>query len=311
MSNTYKVVLLGEGRVGKTSLISRFVKDKFDSEEASTVQANMYNKKKVSVDGRAIDLSIWDTAGQERFHALGPIYYRNSNGAVLVYDITDADTFEKVKMWIKELKAVVGDSISIVICGNKADMERDRDIDEAIAQKYATKESALHFNTSARGNMNVTEAFEALAKAMIAAQEGAQGGGGGGGGSSTTRRKKKGGLQIDESGAGDADVAAGRQTSEKATSSSSAPKSSSAANDDPYSYDSYDKPAPAAAPAAAATTTASSSGKPPRKNTIVLSSTNMNQQPSGGGSSSDNSGSGRTSSSPTTDKKKSSGKCCS
>jgi small GTP-binding protein len=307
MSNTYKVVLLGEGRVGKTSLISRFVKDKFDSEEASTVQANMYNKKKVSVDGRTIDLSIWDTAGQERFHALGPIYYRNSNGAVLVYDITDADTFEKVKMWIKELKAVVGDSISIVICGNKADMERDRDIDEAIAQKYATKESALHFNTSARGNMNVTEAFEALAKAMIAAQEGAQGGGGGGGGSSTTRRKKKGGLQIDESG--DTDATAGSQPSEKATPSSSAPtkSSSAAANDDPYSYDSYDKPAPAAT-----TTAASSSSKPPRKNTIVLSSTNMNQQASGGVSSGDTgSGSSRTSSSPTTDKKKSSGKCCS
>lgn len=309
MSNTYKVVLLGEGRVGKTSLISRFVKDKFDSEEASTVQANMYNKKKVVVDGRTVDLSIWDTAGQERFHALGPIYYRNSNGAVLVYDITDADTFEKVKMWIKELKAVVGDSISIVICGNKADMERDRDIDEAIAQKFATKESALHFNTSARGNMNVTEAFEALAKAMISSQEGGNGGGSGGGSSSTTKRKKKGGLQIDESAA---------ETEQPTTATDkSQPKSTAAAtsssSSDPYSYDTYDKPAPAPSAGAAGGSSSgnnnngAATGGKARKNTIVLSSTNSNsqQQQSGGETST------KGSSSPTTEKKKSSGKCCS
>lgn len=305
MSSTYKVVLLGEGRVGKTSLISRFVKDKFDAEEASTVQANMYNKKKVSVDGRTIDVSIWDTAGQERFHALGPIYYRNSNGAVLVYDITDADTFEKVKMWIKELKAVVGDSISIVICGNKADMERDRDIDEAIAEKYAKKESAQHFSTSAKQNMNVTEAFEALARAIIA-QEG--GSGGAGGSASTTRRKKKGGLQIDEGNSGDGptpppEALRSSRAESSHTQSSSGGGGAAAAgghsvmSDDPYSsYDSYDK-APSAPPPPPP--------KQQRKNTIVLSSTSQateGTQPTANGGSKDDGV-------PT--KKKSSGKCCS
>jgi small GTP-binding protein len=292
-SSTYKVVLLGEGRVGKTSLISRFVKEKFDAEEASTVQANMYNKKKVTVDGRTIDLSIWDTAGQERFHALGPIYYRNSNGAVLVYDITDADTFEKVKMWIKELKAVVGDSISIVICGNKADMERDRDIDEAIAQTYATKEAAQHFNTSAKLNLNVSEAFEALARAIIAQESVA--GAGGASGHSMTKRKKKGGLQIEQtSDAQQQPASASTSTTGHVTSSERT--TSSAAADDPYSsYDSYDK----------SPSTGGGGSTKPRKNTIILSSTPSEpeeHQASGGSA---------AGSQKKPQPKKSSGKCCS
>lgn len=267
---SYKVVLLGEGRVGKTSLISRFVNDKFDSDEVSTVQASMYTKKKVVIEGKAIDLSIWDTAGQERFHALGPIYYRNSNGAVLVYDITDADTFEKVKMWIKELKAVVGESISIVICGNKCDMEKERDIDESIAEKYARKENALHFNTSAKLNKNVSEAFEALA-AKIAAQEGLLGGSLGG------SKKKKKGLRI---GDGPTAEEASSELPTDSKSSSSAYTSASVGG-----YDDYDdKPQ-------AAESQPQQSSK--RKNTIILSEPKKQQggnvgegdtKPSGGAS---------------------------
>ncbi|KAJ8983845.1 hypothetical protein NQ317_016450 [Molorchus minor] len=109
-SGTYnfKVVLLGEGCVGKTSLVIRYVEDKFNSNHISTVQASFLNKK-INVDGTHINLSIWDTAGQEKFHALGPIYYRSSNGAVLVYDITDEDSFQKVKNWVKELRKNAGD----------------------------------------------------------------------------------------------------------------------------------------------------------------------------------------------------------
>ena len=73
-------------------------------------------------------LSIWDTAGQERFHALGPIYYRDANGAVLVYDITDADSFAKVKNWIKELRKMLGNEISLAIAGNKIDLEKQRHV---------------------------------------------------------------------------------------------------------------------------------------------------------------------------------------
>ena len=100
MSTRFKVVLLGEGRVGKTSVLLRYTKGEYDDRQISTLQAS-YIDKKIMVGGTNVQLSIWDTAGQERFHALGPIYYRDADGALLVYDITDVESFNKVKKWVK------------------------------------------------------------------------------------------------------------------------------------------------------------------------------------------------------------------
>ena len=80
-------------------------------------------------------LSIWDTAGQERFHALGPIYYRDADGAILVYDITDTDSFQKVKTWVKELRKMLGQGINLTIAGNKADLEEQRRVDAERAEE--------------------------------------------------------------------------------------------------------------------------------------------------------------------------------
>lgn len=92
--------------------------------------------KKLNIGGRRINLSIWDTAGQERFHALGPIYYRGSNGAILVYDITDEDSFQKVKNWVKELRKMLGAEICLVIAGNKTDLDKDRHVTVEEAETY-------------------------------------------------------------------------------------------------------------------------------------------------------------------------------
>ena len=89
----------------------------------------------MNIRGKRVNLSIWDTAGQERFHALGPIYYRDANGAVLVYDITDADSFTKVKTWIKELRKMLGNDISLAIAGNKIDLEKQRQVDADAARE--------------------------------------------------------------------------------------------------------------------------------------------------------------------------------
>lgn len=83
----------------------------------STLQAS-YLDKRVTIGTTTVQLSIWDTAGQERFHALGPIYYRDAAGALLVYDITDNLSFDKVKNWVKELRKIVGNDIIIIIAGN-------------------------------------------------------------------------------------------------------------------------------------------------------------------------------------------------
>lgn len=161
----FKVVLLGEGCVGKTSLLLRYIEDKFNDKHLTTLQATFLNKK-LNINGQRINLSIWDTAGQEKFHALGPIYYRNSNGAILVYDITDEDSFGKVKNWIKELKKMLGSEIVLVIAGNKIDLEHERTVPLEEAESYANMVGAKHFYTSAKLNQGVEDLFLELTRAM-------------------------------------------------------------------------------------------------------------------------------------------------
>jgi Ras-related protein Rab-21 len=166
-SPSYKICLLGEGRVGKTSLLRRYIVDDFSEKELTTVQASMYSKKRIPVGDEVVTIAIWDTAGQERFHALGPIYYRDADGALLVYDITDQDTFDRVKHWVRELKSVVGEDIVLCIAGNKCDMERSRQVKQEEASAYCKSVGADHFVTSAKLNRNIGEVFLCLTKGMV------------------------------------------------------------------------------------------------------------------------------------------------
>lgn len=110
---------------------------------------------------------IWDTAGQERFHALGPIYYRDANGALLVYDITDRESFNKVRNWVKELRKIVGNNITLVIAGNKVDLEKRRQVDAQEAIDYAKSVNAEHLLCSAKTGKGVEETFLQVVKGMM------------------------------------------------------------------------------------------------------------------------------------------------
>ncbi|XP_076061024.1 RAS oncogene family member Rab21 isoform X2 [Oratosquilla oratoria] len=165
-SYNFKIVLLGEGCVGKTSLVLRYVEDKFNERHITTLQASFLTKR-VNLHGKRVNLAIWDTAGQERFHALGPIYYRESHGAILVYDITDEDSFQKVKNWVRELRRMLGNDICLVIAGNKVDLERDRKVPVEEAEEYAKEVGAVHFHTSAKQNKGVEELFLDLTSRML------------------------------------------------------------------------------------------------------------------------------------------------
>uniref|UniRef100_A0AAY5F5K9 Ras-related protein Rab-21 n=1 Tax=Electrophorus electricus TaxID=8005 RepID=A0AAY5F5K9_ELEEL len=123
--------------------------------------------KKLNITGKRVNLAIWDTAGQERFHALGPIYYRDSNGAILVYDITDEDSFQKVKNWVKELRKMLGNEISLCIVGNKIDLEKERHVSVEEAEGYADSVGAKHYHTSAKLNKGIEELFLDLCKRMM------------------------------------------------------------------------------------------------------------------------------------------------
>ncbi|KAJ6228645.1 ras-related protein rab-21 [Anaeramoeba flamelloides] len=166
MSHKFKIVLLGEGRVGKTSIVKRFIENTFDSGQISTIQAS-FLKKTLTVQKKSCTLAVWDTAGQEKFRALGPIYYRGAQGAVLVYDTTDVQTLDRVRDWIEELRKVLGNSVSLVIAGNKFDRLKKKQEVENEALELAKSVGAVHFFTSAKTGKGIEEMMKNLTERMV------------------------------------------------------------------------------------------------------------------------------------------------
>lgn len=163
---TFKLVLLGDGRVGKTSLVLQYVNNVFSDKQQATVQAS-YLTKRLVVEGAPITLSIWDTAGQERFHALGPIYYRDADAALLVYDIMDNDSFIRVKKWVKELQQMASKDIIMAIAANKSDLVRSKKFDVQEAESYAAEIGARLFVTSAKSGEGIEAAFLDIATRLL------------------------------------------------------------------------------------------------------------------------------------------------
>lgn len=162
-----KLVLLGDAAVGKSSLVLRFVHDDFQENKESTIGAAFLTQK-CEIDESCIKFEIWDTAGQERFHSLAPMYYRNAQVAIIVYDVTELASMERAKKWIKELRRQVDDNVLIVLAGNKCDLEKnEHKIDFAVGMEFAAENGLMFFETSAKCNINVQEMFTAIAKKLI------------------------------------------------------------------------------------------------------------------------------------------------
>ncbi|KAK4900658.1 GTP-binding protein of the rab/ypt [Elasticomyces elasticus] len=184
----FKLVLLGESAVGKSSLVLRFVKDQFDDYRESTIGAAFLTQTIALDDSTTVKFEIWDTAGQERYKSLAPMYYRNANCAVVVYDITQASSLDKAKSWVKELQRQANENIIIALAGNKADLVSaseqpdKRAVQTADAEAYARESGLLFFETSAKTSENVKELFTAIAKKLPieqASQRGMRGAAGG------------------------------------------------------------------------------------------------------------------------------------
>jgi Ras-related protein Rab-21 len=143
----------------------RFVNNNFSETQKSTVQANFFQKD-FKLQDKTVSLSVWDTAGQERFHALGPIYYRNASGALLVYDVTDHDSFVRAQNWVQELRKIEGDDIILTIVGNKCDL-KERQITEEEINEFIKQANAHHFYTSAKVDKGVEEAFTDLVTRIL------------------------------------------------------------------------------------------------------------------------------------------------
>jgi len=168
-SRDAKIVLLGDSAVGKTSLVYRYVHGHFEAENPSTIGASFLTKRMTVADWQ-VKLQIWDTAGQERFRCMTPMYYRSAEAAILVYDITNEQTFASIKRWVDELKSNVGDGIVLAIAGNKVDLAPQRQVDAARAKEYADSIGAIMLETSAANNTGIGNLFEEIANRLISNQ---------------------------------------------------------------------------------------------------------------------------------------------
>ena len=164
---TCKVVLLGEAGVGKTSIISRYVSNNFSDVLMSTTGAS-FATKKLEIEEHKIKFQIWDTAGQERFRSLAKIFYQNAAVAVLVYDITRRDSFEKLQnFWIKELRENAPSDIILAIAGNKSDIYEYEAVTLKEGKELADQVNAIFRSTSAKLAHGVEELFKVIAEKFI------------------------------------------------------------------------------------------------------------------------------------------------
>lgn len=161
---TLKLLLIGDSGTGKSSILLRFVDDKFLGEEvqSSTIGVD-FKVKLIQSHDKTVKLTIWDTAGQERFRTLTSSYYRGAHGVILVYDITRRDTFEHLGDWMSELEVYsnIQSSIKMVI-GNKSDKTEERQVAREQGVEYAKKIGALFMESSAKSNVHIQDAFEEL-----------------------------------------------------------------------------------------------------------------------------------------------------
>lgn len=158
----YKLVFIGDQSVGKTSIISRFQYNTFDDHYQTTIGIDFVSKT-VPVDDGTVRLQLWDTAGQERFRSLIPSYIRDSHVAVVVFDITNRESFEATTKWIADVRAQRGTDVIIVLVGNKMDLAASRKVSTAELEARANEHDIMFIETSAKDGFNIKLLFRRLA----------------------------------------------------------------------------------------------------------------------------------------------------
>ncbi|RMZ18619.1 hypothetical protein D0859_17243 [Hortaea werneckii] len=161
----FKLVFLGEQSVGKTSLITRFMYDSFDSTYQATIGIDFLSKT-MYLEDRTVRLQLWDTAGQERFRSLIPSYIRDSSVAVVVYDITSQKSFQQTRKWVDDVRGERGNDVIIVLVGNKTDLNEKREVTAAQGEEEAKKHNLMFIETSAKVGHNVKALFKRIAQAL-------------------------------------------------------------------------------------------------------------------------------------------------
>ena len=158
----YKVLLLGDSTVGKTCFLMKYTDKTFQDIHMATIGLDYRLRSMKLKSGKSIKLQIWDTAGQDRFRAITKNYYKGSHGIILIYDITNTQSFENVKTWVNQIREEASSNVIIYIAGNKVDMEDERKVDRDDGEKLAEELGFPFVETSAKNGININETFEDL-----------------------------------------------------------------------------------------------------------------------------------------------------
>ncbi|XP_029963975.1 ras-related protein ORAB-1-like [Salarias fasciatus] len=180
----FKLLLIGDSGVGKSCLLLRFADDSYTDSYISTIGVD-FKIRTVDMDGKTVKLQIWDTAGQERFRTITSSYYRGAHGIIIVYDVTEQESFDSVKRWLEEIERYACENVSRLLVGNKADLVGRKTVAAAAAQDLASSLNIPFMETSAKSSQNVERCFLAMASEIH--QRLSSEGGGMQGGSTETR----------------------------------------------------------------------------------------------------------------------------
>jgi small GTP-binding protein len=161
----FRIVMIGDSGVGKTSIVNRFLRNVFDASEINTVGVFFANHVREH-EGQEVELEIWDTAGQEEYRALVPIYFRNAAAALVVFDIASRRSFTDLTLWITSFKEVVGDGALVVVLGNKCDLPT-RNVPSDEAHEWAARVDCRYFETSAATGQGITLVFDHLITTLV------------------------------------------------------------------------------------------------------------------------------------------------
>ena len=158
----YKVLLLGDTTVGKTCFLMKYTDKTFQDIHMATIGLDYRLKTMKLKSGKDIKLQIWDTAGQDRFRAITKNYYKGSHGIILIYDVTNLQTFENVKNWVSQIREEAANNVVIYIAANKIDMEAERKVSKQEGESLAQELGFPFMETSAKSGININETFEDL-----------------------------------------------------------------------------------------------------------------------------------------------------
>ena len=159
----FKSILVGDSYVGKTNILSKYIKNEFNQNTKSTVGVE-FGTKILKIEDKIIKAQVWDTAGQERYKSITSAYYKGAKGAFIVYDITNRETFESVDKWIQDLNMNSDKNITLLLIGNKKDLEDKRDVTKEEGEEKAKSFGLAFLETSALTGENIDKVFDYMLK---------------------------------------------------------------------------------------------------------------------------------------------------